>query len=172
MKRTGNNIKRIATIVVMLVIGTACSIPVTAMNDKTTRPLVMPIAKSRIMQIVDKMDELVEVNAEIADLLEQEVLAGRWERSLSEMAVNIAKHHRGQAKTAKLLIQEVRKTPHRYEDTDQWEEIRQALVGLAGAHDEATHNTAFPTKLREAVKRCYKIEVDLIELTNPKNQIW
>jgi hypothetical protein len=172
MKRTGNNIIRTASLVGMMVIGTACTIPVTAMKETTIRPLVIPIAKSRILQIVDNLKEVIKANAEIADIVEQEILDGRYTGSVTEAAENVAKTQRSIVKTAKTLIQEVRERPHRFEDTDKWEEVRQALIGLAKAHNEAAHNTDYSMKLREALKQCYQIEVDFIELTNPKNQNW
>ena len=156
----------------MMVIGAACSIPVTAMKQTTTTPMLITIAKSRIVQILDNLEEVVKANAEIADIAEQEILDGRYTGSVKEAAENVANQQRTIVKSGKALIQEVRERPHRYEDTDKWEEVRQALIGIANAHKEAAHDTGYSMKLRDALNRCYRVELDFIELTNPKNQNW
>jgi hypothetical protein len=150
----------------------ACVMAEATPKRAAIQPLQVETAVKRIWQIVAKIEASNKVDAEIADLLEEEILSGRWSGDIANLGNDQARRRRGRVKIGTSLVRDIRKRPSFYEDTDRWTEPRQALIGYVDAEGEAAQMTVYPPEIREAIKQSRLLTLDLIELMNPKNQDW
>jgi len=156
MKRIGNNIVRITAIAALVI---AWSIPVAAMQSDN----------SRVMRILEKLEELSKADADIADLLEKQIRSGDLSGEMAATGSEVASATRAGIKALKGIIATVRKRPDVFEDTDHWIELRSSLIKLTSTQGESI-KIDVGHDWETWQRRSRQIKLDLIELMNPNSQ--